>query len=609
MSWASPAFFAGGTVSGPSITLTSPANGANYFTGANIPLNATASAGAGVSKVQFFVNGSSLAIDTTSPYSATIANAANGTYRIQAVVTAKDGRTASASATVTVGNAPSDSSAPSVAIHGPANGSRLLTNNPVLFGTANDNVAVGQVLVAVNSDTFQQADGTDSWQIQLNLAAGPNTIKVKSVDTAGNESAVATWSLTYVQSSQINVAISGSGFVSPNLNGQFIQVGQRRSMTAIPAAGFVFDGWSGDMTSTAPTLVFTMTQDMSVQANFVPNPFIPVMGIYNGLVTSASMDIDHVGSFRANVGPAGGFSGQIILGARVFPVAGRFDGSGDYSTTVNRGGVSYQIDLHVHVEDDSQQLTGTISDGSVTANISSDLWTWSANNNPAPAGRYTILIPGGDTPDQPQGAGFGIATVTANGIVTVSGQLSDGARFSHTTMLARDRSFPFFVWIGNGFEVALGQITLEDNPGTSDMDGQVTWFRRASFSALYPDGFTVQSSLVGSLFTPSSPGSNVLNLDEFDGNVSIAIGGADTSGETDFTGRLTGFNRFIPDDIGNQLRFHMALGGGGMMTGGFIDPDTGRAVTFQGVAFQKQNIAAGFWMGSQLSGYVVMQGN
>jgi uncharacterized repeat protein (TIGR02543 family) len=599
----------GGGVNPPAITLTSPKDGASFNTGATISLTATATAGAGVQQVEFFVNGSSVAVDTASPYTASINDADQGNYTIRAVVTAKDGRTASDSASITVADAPPESVPPHVSIRGPANGARLLTNNPVLFGTAIDNIAVAQVLVAVNSGTFQQADGTTSWEMPLSLDAGLNTIQVKAVDTSGNESPVATWRLTYIQSSQISVGITGSGRVTPNLDGRMIQIGQRCVMTAVPALGYVFNGWSGDTNSTSQTISFLMQQDMSLQANFVPNPFIPVMGSYNGLVTSDSGDVDHVGSFRAMVSSSGAFSATLYLGKKIIGLSGKFTGDGDFSATLTRAGVMYQITLHLHVDDSSDQLTGTIDDGTEGATITSDRWTWNSRSNPAPAGRYTVLLPGGDSPDQPQGAGYGFASITPAGTVSFVGKLADGMTVSRATYLAKDASWPFFVWV-SGVESALGQVTIEDIPGTSDMDGEVNWFRRQTASRIYPNGFIVQSSFVASQFTPAIRGNNTLNLNLMPGNVSVAIGGGDTPDEVDFTGTLDQFNRFISDDTGSSLRFRMGLSNGnGMINGTFLDPSTSRPVAFHGVVFQKQNIAAGFWLGNLLSGYTVVQGN
>lgn len=599
----------GGTTSPPAITLTSPQNGATFTTGQTISISANATAGAGVAKVEFFVNGASIGVDTASPYTASIQGAQNGNYNIQAVCTAKDGRTASASATVTVGTPPPETIPPKVAIRGPANGSRLLTNNPVLFGSATDNVAVAQVLVSVNGGDFQQADGTTSWQYQLSLNAGPNTIQVKAVDTSGNQSAIANWTLTYIESSQISVTVNGNGRVTPNLDGKFIQIGQRCGMTAVPGPGYIFNGWSGDIDSSSPTLIFNMQQDMSLEADFVPNPFIPVMGLYNGLVTSDPPDMDHEGWFRAVVTSSGTFSATILFGRQEFILSGRFLGDGSYSATLNRAGASYQLTLQLDLDGGSDQLTGTISDGSITTTISSDRWTWNARTNPAPSGRYTVLIPGGETPDQPQGSGYGFATVTTSGVVVFTGKLADGTPIARTTYLSKDQSWPFYVG-SSALESGIGQISIEDNPGTSDMDGEIQWFRRASRSPYYPDGFSIDTSLVGSLFTPAPIHSNALNTSATDGNLSVALGGGDETDETDFTATIDPLNRILPDGTGTQLRFRMAMSNAnGLITGSFIDPTTGKLVAFQGVVFQKQNIAAGFWLGSFLSGYTVVQGN
>lgn len=599
----------GGTTSPPSITLTSPSDGATYSTGQTIPITASAAAGAGVAQVQFFVNGASLAIDTTSPYTASIANPQNGNYTIQAVVTAKNGSTATDTATVTVSTPPPETIPPKVAIRGPANGSRLLTNNPVLFGAASDNVAVAQVLVSVNGGDFQQADGTTSWQIQLSLNAGPNTIQVKAVDASGNQSAIAKWTITYLESSQISVSVSGNGIVKPNLDGKFIQIGQRCAMTAVPGAGYVFNGWTGDLESSSPTIVFNMQQDMSLEADFVPNPFIPVMGLYNGLVTSDTADIDHVGWIRAAVNSSGVFSALIYFGRQGFSIPGRFTGDGNYSATINRRGVIYDIELQLHVYDDSQQLTGTISDGTVTGTISADRVTWNARTNPSPSGRYTVLIPGGETSDQPQGAGYGLAAISPAGVVTFSGKLADGTPVTRATYVSKDNTWPFFGG-SSALECALGQVIIEDNPGVSDMDGEVNWFRRGSNSRYYPDGFTIDTSLVASIFTPAPRFSNALNISQTDDNLSIAIGGGDTFDETDFTATIDSLNRIFPDDTGTQMRFRMAMSPvNGLISGSFIDPSTGRLVPFQGVAFQKQNIAAGFFLSSFVSGYTVVQGD
>ena len=40
------------------------------------------------------------------------------------------------------------------------------------------------------------------------------------------------------------------------------------TLTAVPAPGASFTGWSGDASETAPTITLTMNQAMNIQANF-----------------------------------------------------------------------------------------------------------------------------------------------------------------------------------------------------------------------------------------------------------------------------------------------------------------------------------------------------
>lgn len=88
----------------PTITLTTPANNANYVESQPINMTATAADSDGtVTQVQFYGNGGLLATDTTAPYSYTLPNAPVGVYNIVAVATDDDGATAtSAGSNITV---------------------------------------------------------------------------------------------------------------------------------------------------------------------------------------------------------------------------------------------------------------------------------------------------------------------------------------------------------------------------------------------------------------------------------------------------------------------------------------------------------------------------
>jgi cellulose 1,4-beta-cellobiosidase len=88
----------------PTVSLTSPANGATFTAPANIALSATASeTGGSIASVQFLNGSTVIGTVTTSPYNFTWTNVAAGTYTLTARATDGAGNTATSSAvTVTV---------------------------------------------------------------------------------------------------------------------------------------------------------------------------------------------------------------------------------------------------------------------------------------------------------------------------------------------------------------------------------------------------------------------------------------------------------------------------------------------------------------------------
>ena len=88
----------------PSVSITSPANGATYTALASVVINATATDSDGtVSKVEFFQGSTLLGTDTTSPYSFTWSNVGSGSYSLTARATDNVGATrTSAPVSITV---------------------------------------------------------------------------------------------------------------------------------------------------------------------------------------------------------------------------------------------------------------------------------------------------------------------------------------------------------------------------------------------------------------------------------------------------------------------------------------------------------------------------
>jgi len=138
-------------------------------------------------------------------------------------------------------------------------------------GKAADNVAVSNVMVAINGAwvTAVSANHGSNWTAQVALAPGANTVSAYAVDTSGNISLTNSVKLVYILTDRLAVQIVGQGAVSPNDNGKFLVIGNRYTLTASPAKGSVFALWDvGGVMSASPALTFTMSSNLTITASF-----------------------------------------------------------------------------------------------------------------------------------------------------------------------------------------------------------------------------------------------------------------------------------------------------------------------------------------------------
>ncbi len=90
----------------PTVSITSPANGANFIAPANVEIDATASVSSGsVTNVEFFTNGISAGSVPAAPFTLTASDLVAGAYSLTAVATAAGISATSAVITITVTNA------------------------------------------------------------------------------------------------------------------------------------------------------------------------------------------------------------------------------------------------------------------------------------------------------------------------------------------------------------------------------------------------------------------------------------------------------------------------------------------------------------------------
>jgi len=165
-----------------------------------------------------------------------------------------------------------DTTLPTVSITSPTSGQIWSNAVFTVSGQASDNVQVSAVYYQILGQGWNLAttgNGWVNWSGNITLTQGTNIIQAYSVDLSGNQSAVSSQNMYYLLQAPIQVQTNGFGTISPNYNGQMLEVGKTYSMTASPGSGCIFTNWTGSLVTSAATLNFTMASNLTFTANFI----------------------------------------------------------------------------------------------------------------------------------------------------------------------------------------------------------------------------------------------------------------------------------------------------------------------------------------------------
>jgi len=143
-------------------------------------------------------------------------------------------------------------------------------------GTAQDPQGIAEIWCQVlrNGELSAPAlaAGTTAWSFAVAVPPGEGgryTVTAKAVDKSGDESLLATRSFLAAGLTELEITVEGPGSVSRGLAGiTERQVGRLVTVTATPARGKRFLGWSGSLESPARTISFLMEEGMILKANF-----------------------------------------------------------------------------------------------------------------------------------------------------------------------------------------------------------------------------------------------------------------------------------------------------------------------------------------------------
>jgi hypothetical protein len=315
----------------------------------------------------------------------------------------------------------------------------------------------------------------------------------------------------------LTVLTNGAGSVTPNLNGKDLKANKNYILTATPKSGNVFLDWTGSITTNKNPLTIRAESSIVLQANFIPNPFLPVRGTYNGLFFNTNGVTEQTAGMLKGltIGQRGTYSGTLLINGGGHALAGAFNLVGQATNHIPRPasqGGPLLVEMTLNWNNSPPQVTGIVFGTNqgvpwVATNLLADLAT-----NTSPSAEYTMLIlPDTNTAPakSPGGAGYALITnyagTTRNpGAATarITGALADGTAFSQTVPVSRDGYIPIYANLYASKGLLLGWINL-DLTNTAGVG--LTWIHPARTTGLYQNGFT---NVLFSNQIPFSPWTN-----------------------------------------------------------------------------------------------------
>jgi hypothetical protein len=323
---------------------------------------------------------------------------------------------------------------------------------------------------------------------------------------------------------------------------------------------------------------------------------------YNGLFyEAAGVKIETSGAITARTTKHGRYSGTLQTAGAKYPFSGQFDQLGSSSKTINRKGRSpLNLTLQADIESNSG-LTGTVGDGTWSADITAYPALFNAKTNPAgAAGKYTLLIPGLSSANAqtPQGNGFAALNVAPAGRVTFGGMLPDGTKITETGFLSQNGQWPFYTPLYHGQGQLLGWLNFITAP-SRDVAGQLSWIKLPIDRAvLYPQGFEFDPMTRGSAYV--QPGKNSPALNFTDGQLILSGAGLAQNLVNDLT---LNSNNKITNLSSNKLTLTLSPSTG-LFKGTVVSPDDGKSINFRGAILQDENSGSGYFLRDNQSGKI-----
>jgi hypothetical protein len=309
--------------------------------------------------------------------------------------------------------------------------------------------------------------------------------------------------ITFVSGSEIDLIWMASANVSPSTFTEYEIFRNGVQINATTATNFADAGLAPNSNYCYTVAAFNSERGTSpASAPECTNTFATaasLLGAYNGLVlqTNAPSEASS-GSIQLVISKAGKFTAKLTMGGVRSSFRGVFDANGNSTVTVTpHAGNPLQVILHLDTRNQTDQIAGTVSDGTFTSVFLADRAVFS-RKNPCPwAGQYAVVFgpPPVNDPNLPQGTGTATLLVTTTGAARMKGVLADGTKISISVPVSGLGTWPLYEALYKKQGACIGWGTFGANHALA---ATVDWYRPSmSKSASFPLGFSTTVTLTG----------------------------------------------------------------------------------------------------------------
>ncbi|HUJ10797.1 MAG TPA: choice-of-anchor tandem repeat GloVer-containing protein [Verrucomicrobiae bacterium] len=326
---------------------------------------------------------------------------------------------------------------------------------------------------------------------------------------------------------------------------------------------------------------------------------------FNGLViqTNAPSNASS-GIISVKLRQSGSFRARLTMAGDRSVFHGHFDEFGNATNTVRRGNLNaLQTILHLSEYGGTNAILGTVSDGVFTSELVADQAAFYRGHARACPwkGRYTFDLTPADRNDVnvPQGYGYATLLVLSNGEGRLQGALADGTSIQTHIRVSAIGTWPLYKALYQKGGSCLGTIVLSTNAA---IDATIDWFKPATGGRFYPAEFTTALTATGSRYFSTVAGAPSIAT-----NALITLGGGNLSSNIVKDAVIDADGNVTVTPTGDDNLALQITPATGEITGSFFNASINKTVGLNGLLLQIDNSGAGFFLGTNQSGFVVIE--